>query len=373
MEEKTIAMFLDVLEKFKTRLEKAKSFHDAKKNAYQYLWDKANAFEGVDAAAYVDELFALLTVENSERLKTKIGEILLRYSGDTRKALLDASDLVLESEEVRYTKEWVNKAEKVLTALVRIRMLDDLSSALKLFEGRDDDFVLKARKLVDPDTNTGGKWYANAKEALKVLQRNKPKDVQAEAAWFCDRIKLELKGREKDNRSVFWEAKQFLGRFEASPEWLKDAETQLLAVREEIVSIDAKKTLGWWMKNLPSDVKQEPIEALKKALDERDLSAVNRALESLKGFKPTCTEEGCKNHLSRKDNGRGEYFDKCKDHRPPVQTVASLSAPATEDKLQQLKAVLEEGAELQGIPDVPLIQKETRNRKAQMGRKSKKK
>lgn len=325
------------------------SCHDKTLYAYDFLVKRAKGFEPGELAdeeldkaieAFVGDLYKMLTEENAEWLTGEIKYLLPKFAQtDERKVFVEACLLVAQPAEERHTVEWVTKAEKARVDLKKLALLDKLVVALAPFEGREDEFVVKARALL---TNTSGKWFKKVHEAIRVLQENKPKDMLAEADWFRDRIALELKGLEKDNRLAFYDAKQLLEVFGATSEWVALAEKSLMAVRTEKTFMAARKSLKWWLANLSAEVKQEPVEALKKALDDQDVVAVGKALEALKYFKPICTEPGCTKHVGREDDGKGRYFPKCRDHKP-AQAISDLHAPATEAQLLKLKRVHEEG------------------------------
>lgn len=353
--------FLKMIEKrWKERLGKPYvSCHDKTQYAYDFLVKWAKGFEPGELAdeeldkaieAFVGDLYKMLTEENAEWLTGEIRYLLSKYAQtDERKVYVEACLLVARPAEERHTVEWVTKAEKARVDLKKLSLLDKLVVALAPFEGREDEFVVKARALL---TNTSGKWFKKVYDAIRVLQENKPKDILAEAEWFRDRIALELKGLEKDNRPAFYDAKQHLGAFEATSEWIALAEKSLVAVRTEKTFMAARKTLKWWLANLPAEVKQEPVEALKKSLDDQDVVAVGKALDALKHFKPTCTEPGCTKHVGREDDGKGRYFPKCRDHKL-AQAVSDLNAPATEDMKLRLKKVLEQGEPVSDMPIDP--------------------
>ncbi len=355
-----IIEFLKMIEKrWKERLGKPYvSCHDKTLYAYDFLVKWAKGFEPGERAgeeldkaieAFVGDLYKMLTVENAEWLTGDIKHLNSKFAPtDERKVFVEACLLVAQPAEERQTMEWVSKAEKARVDLKKLALLDKLNGALAPFKGREDEFVLNARSLL---TKTSGKWYKKAHEAIRVLQQNKPKDISAEAEWFRDRIALELKELEKDNRPAFYDAKELLKTFEAKPEWIALAEKSLVAVRTEKTFMAARKSLKWWLMNLPTELKQEPVEALKNALDAQDMVAVSKALDVLRQFKPTCTEPGCTKHVVRENDGKGRYSPKCRDHKPAEASASDLNAPATEEQLLMLKRVHEEG---EPVPDMPI-------------------
>lgn len=361
MEEK-IQKFLETLEKrWKKRLERFSAFGDSTVYAYHYLVAEAQKFsagelQGEDLTkavdAFVDNLYNMLTIENAEWLKAKIGEYLLHFgSGDTRIFLLTASELVVETEESRHTKEWVGKAEKALENLRQLRLFDDLESALKPFDGREDAYILEARALIDPATQITKSWPDKARKTLELLKENKPRDITREAMLLQARLTPELGEKiiMNDNRQVFYDARELLAGFEPTPEWVGKATAALIEVQIEKVSLTAGKALSWWEKYLPKEVDQKPVDRL-AALATAECNMlwvieVREALKDLKNFKPTCSEPNCTKPVGRKDGGNGGYFAKCSDHGKHVETVGDLTASVPEADLKKLKAFFELGEE----------------------------
>ena len=345
--DRSIAKFLEVLEGYKSRLEKVKSFLNPVKNVYQHLLDEAHDFSGVDEAAYAEELFEALTIENAERLTSlMLGKLSAFDDSDERSAFVTALGLSQIPAEERHTMEWIKKAEDALEDLKILSLADQLTEALKPFEGREDEFVVEARRLLTTEITKG--WSKNVHESIKKLVDNKPRDIANEASRLLNRLKEELgeEGFDKDNRQIFFDARAFLLIFEPTTDWVDGAVLHLVEVQVEKTKIKASRTARWWSKNLPEGVAQKPVDDLQALLAETPEQyykmlwtvRVQEALNGLKSFKPTCTDPGCNKHVGRKDGGKGPYFDKCKDHKPAVKTVAQVSAPAGDSQLAALKA-----------------------------------
>jgi hypothetical protein len=384
-----IQAFLAMIEKrLKHRLEKTESFFDSAYFAYYYLVEQAKKFDAgelvdEDLTAALDlfmaELYNKLTIENSEWLKAKIGEILLRHSGDVRQPLLDASNLVIEVQEVRHTKNWVDKAEKVLETLQHLESAEALSVALKPFADQvfePDSPVSMARALLSVEIKNG--WGDKVRAAIKVLKELRPRDLAKEATLLKESLAAELVLKEiaTDNRLVFFEARNLLEAFEPTETWVKKAEVTLVAVRIERTLIAAKKTANFWNQNLPKDFEDEKVKVLQDLLKvseaERSLFwsiQVEAARKALVGHDPLCP--GCKkNKLKRKDSkpgakdGKGPYYDRCYTCKNPIVTAANLLqntsqpetvavvAEVTSEQLLQLKNVLENGERVDVDPAV---------------------
>jgi hypothetical protein len=344
-----IKAFLEMIEKrLKHRLGKTESFFDSAYFAYYYLVEQAKKFDAgelvdEDLTAALDlfmaELYNKLTIENSEWLKAKIGEILLRHSGDVRQPLLDASELVTEVQEVRHTKGWVVKAEKVLETLQQIEMAEALSVALEPFVAQEFEAgspVPMARALLDtPITKS---WEDKVRATIKLLKDLRPRDFANEANLLKESLEAELalKVIASDNRVVFFEARNLLKDFELTETWVKKAEVTLIAVRIERTLIGGKKVVNFWNQNLPKDFEDEKVKVLQDLLNvsevERSLFwsiQVDEAQKALKGHDPLCP--GCnKNKLKRKDSnpgakdGKGPYYDRCYTCKNPPVTAAAL-------------------------------------------------
>lgn len=294
-----ITQFLKVLDQFKTRLERVKSFHDPEKSAYQYLLDQANDFSGTDFEEYANELFAMLAVENAERLLAKMAKILNAYPDDVRPECIEACGLIVEPKSVQYTIEWIKKAEKALSVLRNFDLRIKIQAHLDPYTSQDvadGSLVGKARALLnDPVTNS---WYSRAKSLLDKLDDIKAREIaKKEAFQLLRRLEQELgePAIANDNREAFFHARELLKSFKPLRSWVVPAEKSLLAVRLEKAQIFAKKTLAFAEKKLLSSGESVPEavgvlrDLLKVSVDVRDsdwVARVESAVKVVKSFKP---------------------------------------------------------------------------------------